>query len=117
MLYHVPASPGSKSWLGFLVGVLSAEILRKTSKEQDLPQSTSRAHCKFCIMMLTCVNYETVRVLYGAVFPIGSVRFGAVNRTDRTEPHRRIFALFKTEPHRTVGFTISENRTEPHRRT
>ena len=39
------------------------------------------------------------RVLYGAVFPIGSVRFGAVNRT---EPHRRIFALFKTAPHRTA---------------
>ena len=54
------------------------------------------------------------RVLFCAVFPIGSVRFGAVNRA---EPHRRIFALFKTEPHRTVGFTISENRTEPRRET
>ena len=84
------------------------------------------------------------RVLYGAVFPLGSVRFGAVNRRifallktaphrtvgfmmleNRTEPHRRIyhstepyrriFAVFKTAPHRTVGLTISENRTEPHR--
>ena len=36
MLYHVPASPGSKSWLGFLVGVLSAEILRKTSKKHTI---------------------------------------------------------------------------------
>ena len=52
-------------------------------------------------------------VLYGVVFPIGSVWFGAVNRT---EPHRRIFALFNTEPHRTVGSTILENRAEPHRR-
>ena len=48
----------------------------------------------------TCV--QNTKVLYGAVFPIGSVRFSAVNRT----------AL-----HRTVGFTISENCTEPHRRT
>ena len=52
-------------------------------------------------------------VVYGAVFPIGSVRFGAVNRN---EPHRSISALFKTEPHRTVSYTILENRTEPHRR-
>ena len=52
-------------------------------------------------------------VLYGVVFPIGSVWFGAVNRT---EPHSRIFALFNTEPHRTVDSTILENRTEPHRR-
>ena len=55
---------------------------------------------------------EISRALYGAVFPIGSVRFGAV---DRTEPHRGIFALLKTAPHRTVGFTMMENRTEPHR--
>ena len=66
--------------------------------------------------MVHFVSYLTIgfsRVIYGAVFPIGSVRFGVVNRT---EPHRRIFALFKIEQHRTVGFTISENRTEPHRR-
>ena len=56
---------------------------------------------------------EFCRVLHGAVFPIGSVWFGAVNRT---EPHSRIFALFNTEPHRTVDSTILENRTEPHRR-
>ena len=65
--------------------------------------------------MCTAVRSYSVyiRVLYGAVFPIGSVRF------NRTEPHRRIFALFKTEPHCTVGPTIMilENRTEPHRRT
>ena len=40
------------------------------------------------------------RVLYGAVFPIGSVRFGAVNLT---ATHRRIFASsWKTAPHRTA---------------
>ena len=45
---------------------------------------------------------NNTRVLYGAVFPIGSVRFGAVHCTD---PHRRIFALFQNRtPHRTVGF-------------
>ena len=53
------------------------------------------------------------RVLYGAVFPIGSVRFGAVNRT---APHRMIFASLKTAPHRTAAFSMFENRTEPHRR-
>ena len=42
---------------------------------------------------------KNTRVLYGAVFPIGSVRFGAVNRT---APHRRIFASWKTAPHRTA---------------
>ena len=46
-------------------------------------------------------------------FPAGSLRFGAVNGT---EPHRRVCDLFKTEPHRIVGFLISENRTEQHRR-
>ena len=60
------------------------------------------------------VRVLNTSVLYGAVFPIGSVRFGAVNRT---APHRRMFVLLKAAPHRTVGFTISENRTEPHRRT
>ena len=59
-------------------------------------------------------------VLYGEVFPAGSVRFGAVRLT--TAPHRRIFALLKTAPHRTAphrtaGLTISENRTEPDRMT
>ena len=65
--------------------------------------------------MVHFVSYLTIgfsRVIYGAVFPIGSVRFGVVNRT---EPHRRIFAPFKTEPHRTVSFTILETRTKPHR--
>ena len=47
------------------------------------------AGMEFCMILF--------RVLYGAVFPIGSGRFGAVNRT---EPHRRIFALFK--PNRTA---------------
>ena len=39
-------------------------------------------------------------------------RLGAV---DRAEPQRRIFVLLKTAPHRAVGFTILNNRTEPHR--
>ena len=60
------------------------------------------------------VRVLNTSVLYGAVFPIGSVRFGAVNRT---APHRRIFAFLKTAPHLTVGLMISENRTEPDRRT
>ena len=36
-------------------------------------------------------NREDARVLYGAVFPISSVRFGAVRfgAVNRTEPHRR----------------------------
>ena len=69
-------------------------------------------------------------VRYGAVFPIGSVRFGALNRTaphrrtffpleNRTAPHRRFYDItapnrpveHKIEPNRTVGFTISGNQT------
>ena len=47
-------------------------------------------------------------------FPIGSVRFGAVNRI---APHRRMLAFLKPAPHRTGDWTISEKRTEPDRRT
>ena len=48
-----------------------------------------------------------------------SYRFGAIRcsfSVNRTESHRRMFALFKSEPHRIVGFLISENSTESHRR-
>ena len=49
------------------------------------------------------VNLVFIRVffklLYSVVFPIGSVRLGAINRT---EPHRR--------------FCRFQNRTAPHRR-
>lgn len=51
-------------------------------------------------------------VRYGAVSSVGAVRFGVVNRT---EPHRRLFALLTTAPHRTEGFAISYNGPEQHR--
>ena len=52
-------------------------------------------------------------VLCGVVFPIGSVRLGAVSRI---ETKRRIFALSEPAPKRAVEFLISENRTDPHHR-
>ena len=48
-------------------------------------------------------SFEIRKVLCGVIFPIGSVRL--------TAPHRRLFALFTTARHRTVGHTIQLNRT------
>ena len=53
------------------------------------------------VLRLNQAGHDVTRVLYGAVFPTGSMRL--------TAPHR-------TTPHHTLGFTISENRTEPDRR-
>lgn len=86
----------------------------------NIPRVRTRIYVEHLNIYARARTFQTV--LHAALFPIVSVRL----TVNRITAHRRISAPLTTAPwvsryrkiapNRTVGFTTSENRTEPPRR-
>ena len=79
-----------------------------------LPTTNSGLRVIILILSIAINSYLLLTTIHTCVFPNGSVRFGAVNRT---APNRWIFALVKTAPHHIAPLVLRYCKTAPNRTT